>query len=1105
MQAALDQLFERCLAQALSCFDVAAPMPAPPAALPVTVIVPIYNGAQATKRCLAALFKHTQTTHTILLVDDASTDLALAAELRAYAQRYAPVCYLRRTQNLGYLANVNLAISNCVGDVVLLNSDTEVGPQWLERLQRAALSHSKIAAASPLSDNATLLTILSARLLQPFDTDQLQEALASCARAHFPQLPAIVGFCVYLKRAALDALGLFDPVFAPGYGEEDDFSQRARSQGWQLVAAPDVFVRHFGGASFGVSPSVRAMQQAHARALAWRWPNYESDARTWWRDWPIRELSERLRLRLFPRKPEKPRILHVLHRLARVGGTENQVRDLVECLSKDAEHSIIALDPQPSVWADVSESLSKSGARLIQLNADNVQANQRIAGLAADLSDPAIERSFARFVASGDYDLVHIHHLAGWNSLLIPSIAKALGVPVVMSLHCHHALCPDPQMAEPDGADGVQACHKLFAGAHLDCLSCINTRREQKFGVQTLPILTFLSARHYFWQRLFRDVDLLISPSHYLKGKIAAAFPGVAAKITVLAHGVEISANHTQLGTTAKPSQPLAVGFLGGDGELKGFKLVRNLALACSDLPVRFHSYGINLNQHFDAIVNLQLHSAFAPEQRAGIIAGFDLILLPSVVAETFSLVLSEANALAVPVLASDRGALPERITPGLHGWCLAPDNLAAWILKIQALCAPAGRATLAHMREALAAEVAKPLMTQASEYLALYAGCISQGINNANQPEHARLSADPASARLCTQSPATAQPLPIETVQPRAERRLPQILAIARDDWAASQYRVHQPLAALARTGLAAEPITWRAATQGLPSFDEIAALDPDCIVLMHAIDAQALELLRQLQVLRGKNKTKLVFVLDDLLTEQSQQSVVQLAHTRAALSTALGLCDRLVTTTRALAERIAPLAPQAVQMHVIPNALSALHWPSVPVHRPRAGAKLRVLWAGAGQHAGDLALLLPVIKATHARYQWVFFGDQPRGIDPQWHVEWHPPVPFAHYPAKLAQLAADIGVAPLLDTPFNACKSALKALEYGALGMAMIASELAPYAGTPIRRVCNTQEWIAALAALENDPQRQQEGRSLNNWVKKHFSEEKVAKLWGRALFSV
>ena len=132
-------------------------------------------------------------------------------------------------------------------------------------------------------------------------------------------------------------------------------------------------------------------------------------------------------------------------------------------------------------------------------------------------------------------------------------------------------------------------------------------------------------------------------------------------------------------------------------------------------------------------------------------------------------------------------------------------------------------------------------------------------------------------------------------------------------------------------------------------------------------------------------------------------------------------------------------------------------------------------------------------------------FFGDQPRGIDPQWHVEWHPPVPFAHYPAKLAQLAADIGVAPLLDTPFNACKSALKALEYGALGMAMIASELAPYAGTPIRRVCNTQEWIAALAALENDPQRQQEGQSLNNWVKKHFSEEKVAKLWGYALFSV
>ena len=1102
MQAALDQLFERCLAQALSCFDVAEPMPAPPAALPVTVIVPIYNGSQATKRCLAALFKHTQTTHTILLVDDASTDLQLAAELRAYAERYAHVCYLRRAQNLGYLANVNLAITDCTGDVVLLNSDTEVGPQWLERLQRAALSHSKIAAASPLSDNATLLTILSARLLQQFDTDHIQQALASCARAHFPQLPAIVGFCVYLKRAALDALGLFDPVFAPGYGEEDDFSQRARSQGWQLVAAPDVFVRHFGGASFGVSPSVRAMQQAHARTLAWRWPNYESDVRTWWRDWPLREQSERLRLRLMPKKPARPRILHVLHRLARVGGTENQVRDLVECLSKDAEHSIIALDPQPSVWADVSESLSKSGARLIQLNAGNVQANQRIAGLAADLSDPAIERSFARFVASGDYDLVHIHHLAGWNSLLIPSIAKALGVPVVMSLHCHYALCPDTQMAEPDGADGVQACHKPFAGAHQDCLSCINTRREQKFDAPTLPTLTFLSARYYFWQRLFHDVEVLISPSHYLKAKIAAAFPAAAAKITVLAHGVEISANHTQIGTTAKQSQPLKIGFLGGDGEAKGFKLVQRLALACSDLPVFFHAYGINLNRHFDAIANLQLHSAFAPEQRASVIAGFDLVLLPSVVAETFSLVLSEANALAVPVLASDLGALPERITPGLHGWCLAPDNFAAWGLKIQSLCAPEGKAALAQMRVALAAETVKSLSTQAKQYWALYADCISQRMTITNQSEHARHSADPASARLCAQIPARAQRLPIEMVQPRAQRGLPQILAIARDDWAASQYRVHQPLAALARTGLAAEPITWRARTQGLPSFDEIAALDPDCVVLMHAIDAQALELLQQLQVLRGKTKTKLIFVLDDLLTEQSQRSGAQLAHTRAALGLALGLCDRLIVTTRPLAERIAPIAPQAVQIHIIPNALSARNWPWMPVRSARAGTKLRVLWAGAGQHSEDLALLLPVLKATHARYQWVFFGDQPRGMDPQWQVEWHPPVPFAHYPVKLAQLVADIGVAPLLDTPFNTCKSALKALEYGALGMAMIASDLAPYANAPIRRVCNAQEWIVALAALENDAQRQLEAQTLNNWVKKHFLEEKIVQLWSNAL---
>ena len=67
-------------------------------------------------------------------------------------------------------------------------------------------------------------------------------------------IPVGVGFCMYIRRACLDAVGLFRAdLFAQGYGEENDFCLRARHLGWRHVAATGVFVAHIGGQSFGAA------------------------------------------------------------------------------------------------------------------------------------------------------------------------------------------------------------------------------------------------------------------------------------------------------------------------------------------------------------------------------------------------------------------------------------------------------------------------------------------------------------------------------------------------------------------------------------------------------------------------------------------------------------------------------------------------------------------------------------------------------------------------------------------------------------------------------------------------------------------------------------
>ncbi|MCU0756925.1 MAG: glycosyltransferase [Xanthomonadales bacterium] len=268
----IERLIQQRIDAALGAFDPPEPMTEPPEARPCTILVPVYNGANQVRRCLRSLLLHADPRHGVVIADDCSTDLDLSEELSEWSARHAHVRYIRRPVNLGYLDNVNALLEETEGDVLLLNSDTEIGPQCVERLQRAAYCADKVALACPLSDNATLLTVAPAEWLARFSTEDIQTACARAARAHFPRLPTAVGFCMYMRRDALSALGRFDRFFAPGYGEEDDYAQRARRAGWQLVVAPDVFVRHTGGVSFGRTESISEQQAAHLARLTWRWP-----------------------------------------------------------------------------------------------------------------------------------------------------------------------------------------------------------------------------------------------------------------------------------------------------------------------------------------------------------------------------------------------------------------------------------------------------------------------------------------------------------------------------------------------------------------------------------------------------------------------------------------------------------------------------------------------------------------------------------------------------------------------------------------------------------------------------------------------------------------
>ena len=191
--------------------------------------------------------------------------------------RDANVSVLRNERNRGFTATANRGIAEAGrADVVLLNADTEVGPNWLTGLRRAAASADDVATVTAVSDNAGAFSVpeLERENAMPAAgrSSETARALWHDAGRAYPALPTGNGFCMYIRRAVIDAVGALDEAaFPQGYGEENDFCQRASARGLRHLIAGNVYVRHARSASFGHERRAAARRSRHgrvARALA---------------------------------------------------------------------------------------------------------------------------------------------------------------------------------------------------------------------------------------------------------------------------------------------------------------------------------------------------------------------------------------------------------------------------------------------------------------------------------------------------------------------------------------------------------------------------------------------------------------------------------------------------------------------------------------------------------------------------------------------------------------------------------------------------------------------------------------------------------------------
>jgi GT2 family glycosyltransferase/glycosyltransferase involved in cell wall biosynthesis len=623
---------------------------------------------------------------------------------------------------------------------------------------------------------------------------------------------------------------------------------------------------------------------------------------------------------------------------------------------------------------------------------------------------------------------IHIHHLMG-HELDVLRLTQDLELPLDFTIHDYYSICPQVNLSDPSG----NYCGEPSSAGCDECLS----RRPPANGLY--DIRSWRAQNAWVFTRSAR----VIAPSADVAARIARYYP--QARLVAAEHS-ETTASLEVRPRALGNREALRIAVLGTMAIHKGFELIRDCSAMArrSRLPLEFTLIGAfepGLSRGDPALSETGPYEHSELPRMLERVAPH-LIWFPARWPETFSYTLSTCLNSGLPLAAHDTGAFPERVGGRPWTWIVPREFSAAnWndmFVRIRQDHFLSGTGPIPPEPRTRAARNFYP-----GQYLSGRAPAVRSAPRSGKSSRPLLVAAAAASG-------------PLGEIQACGYVRIIQPLT-------------HHKLADTVQLVLTRP--------------EDLVAAKVD-VVLVQRTQVEDLELAHQIIQSSRKSGTRLVYETDDDLFDMTQQHPEYAKYVSATKGAKLiaAAADAVIVSTRALRQKLLQYNPHVLLQA---NYLDEGLWNAPPRATP-PGDCVRIAYVGTPSHEADLAFLGCAVRGLPPEVRRRIRIDVV-GVAGSGGADWFHTVPLptecaASYPRFVRWLQSanrwHWGLAPLLDTEFNRAKSGLKALEYAALGLPSICSDISTYheqikhEETGLLVANDLQSWRNALIRAATEP---------------------------------